>query len=66
MLPCRLKTSEFGVAGKLRNVPTVFAGAVMGTVVLMQPSVVPHAVLLTYTVPAVDVPGTAIVTAVCG
>jgi hypothetical protein len=51
-----LNTSEFGVAGKVRNVPRVFAGAVMGTVVLKQPSVVPQLVLLTYTVALLGLP----------
>ena len=68
MLPSRLKTSEFGVAGKVRNDPRVFAGAVMGTVVLKQPSVVPQLVLLTYTVALAGLPvlGTIMVTTFSG
>ena len=34
----------------------MFAGAVMGTVVLKQPSVVPQLVLLTYTVALLGLP----------
>jgi hypothetical protein len=55
------------VAGKVRNVPRVFAGAVMGTTVLKQPSVVPQLVLLTYTVALLAlVPVAVIVTTFCG
>jgi hypothetical protein len=52
----------------VRNVPRVFAGAVMGTVVLKQPSVVPQLVLLTYTVAllGLPVPGTIMVTTFSG
>jgi hypothetical protein len=38
--PWRSKTKEFGVAGSVIAVPTVFAGAVIGTSVLKQPLVV--------------------------
>ena len=56
MLPCPLKTNEFGAAGKSTKLPRVFAGAVIGTTVLKQPSVVPQLVLLTYTVALSVVP----------
>jgi hypothetical protein len=45
-----LKSSEFGVTGKLIEFPTVFPGEVMGTIVLKQAVLVPQLVELTYTV----------------
>ena len=40
-------TREFGVAGRLIGVPTVFAGTAIGVMVLIQPFIVPHPVLET-------------------
>jgi len=57
LVPNALNTREFGVAGKVRKVPRVFAGAVIGTAVLKQLSVVPQLVLLTYTVALLGLPG---------
>ena len=56
------------MTGKKLKVPRVFAGAVMGTIVLKQPSVVPQLVLLTYTVAlaVVAVRGTNMVTTFSG
>ena len=52
----------------MTKVPRVFAGAVIGTTVLKQPSVVPQLVVLTYTVTVAVVPvgGTTMFTTFCG
>jgi hypothetical protein len=61
LVPWRSKTKEFGVAGRVTDVPTVFAGAVIGTSVLKQPVVVVQSpeedtpVLDTYMVSAAEV-----------
>ena len=44
-LPCRSNNNEFGVAGRLTALPTVFAGIAMGTRMVTQPSRTPHPVL---------------------
>src|SRR5207237_9821755 len=43
--PCRSNNNEFGVAGRLTALPTVFAGIAMGTRIVTQPSRTPHPVL---------------------
>src|SRR2546428_10336340 len=44
-LPCRSNNNEFGVAGRLTALPTVFAGIAMGTRMGTQPFRRPHPVL---------------------
>jgi len=44
-LPCRSNNNEFGVAGRLTALPTVFAGIAIGTRIVTQPSKTPHPVL---------------------